>query len=78
MCLLYTRTIAAVCIELTNGNPDADTLQSLRSSLSEKLDTLKLLDDEILESLTEETAIGEEIDRSSQIRVYKQKSIFFR
>ena len=54
---------------------DEGKLFSIEQTLSEKLRTLSTLDDEILETLEEEDAILNEIDKSSEIRVQIQETI---
>ena len=71
-----TKTIGEVNTELELEEPDEENLQSLQKSLSEKIETLSILDDEILETLEQETEINNEIDKSSKIRRDIQKTIF--
>ena len=61
---------------MRGDEPDELILHSLQSTLVEKMERLKVLDDEILEGLTEEAEILAEIDRASEIRLGMQKGIF--
>ena len=51
-------------------------LESVKKTLEEKISLLQRLDDEILEGLKEEQEICNEIERSSDIRVNIQETIF--
>ena len=51
-------------------------LESVKRTLEEKIPLLQRLDDEILEGLKEEQEICNEIERSSDIRLNIQETIF--
>ena len=51
-------------------------LESVKKTLEEKISLLQRLDDEILEGLKEEQEICNEIERSSDIRLNIQETIF--
>ena len=51
-------------------------LESVKRTLEEKISLLQRLDDEILEGLKEEQEICNEIERSSDIRLNIQETIF--
>ena len=51
-------------------------LESVKKTLEEKIPLLQRLDDEILEGLKEEQEICNEIERSSDIRLNIQETIF--
>ena len=70
-----TKTIGEVVTALAAETPDEDQVRVLQKTLLEKLETLNLLDGEILDTLTEEDAINAEIDKSSYVRQQIQKSL---
>ena len=70
-----TKMIKEVQTLLAADDIDEGKLFSIEQTLSEKLRTLSTLDDEILETLEEEDAILNEIDKSSEIRVQIQESV---
>ena len=58
-----TRILSRIDVALGNAMPESDQLSQLRLSLSKKLETLKLLDSEIIE-LTEDDDLVDEIDQA--------------
>ena len=70
-----TKMIKEVQTLLAADDIDEGKLFSIEQTLSEKLRTLSTLDDEILDTLEEEDAILNEIDKSSEIRVQIQESV---
>ena len=71
-----TKTKTDVQKELRGDEPDELLLRSLQTTLTEKMERLKILDEEILETLTEEADILAEIERCSEIRRDMQKCVF--
>ena len=71
-----TKTLNDLAGELQGGYPDETQLLIYKTAISEKMERLKGLDDEILETLTEEADIMAEIDGSSQFRSKMQKGLF--
>ncbi len=53
---------------LATSSPDLAQVSQLKRSLEEKVDTLKLLDAEILNYIDEDSAIAEEIEQSDEFK----------
>ena len=62
-----TRTLGQITSALAETPPNADRLSLLKLTLSEKLETLKGLDAEIIESTPEE-GLEDEIGRSGRVQ----------
>ena len=58
-----TKTLNDLAGELQGGYPDEAQLLIYKTAISEKMERLKGLDDEILETLTEEADIMAEIEQ---------------
>ncbi len=71
-----TKTIADLETQLRDVEPDEDSIRALQTTLSEKMETLRILDDEILGTLEEEGPIANEIEQSGGIRQKIQKSVY--
>ena len=69
-----TRIIKPVGGLLEEGK--VQRLESVKRTLKEKMSLLRRLDDEILEALKEKQEIWNEIERSSDIRLNIQETIF--
>ena len=69
-----TKIINKVRTLVTADEINEEKLFSFQQSLTEKLQTLSVLDDEILETFAEEDIITE-IDRSSEFRTHIQETI---
>ena len=70
-----TKTLKEVETLLATDEPDEATLLSFQSSLTEKMDTLCNLDDEILGTIEQDEQIAAEIENSSNIRQNMQKTL---
>ena len=57
-----TRSVQHAEEELRSARPDVDKLSQLKLTLKEKLDVLKHLDEEILDSMSEADEIAAEIE----------------
>ena len=57
-----TRSVQRAEEELRSARPDVDKLSQLKLTLKEKLDVLKHLDEEILDSMSEADEIAAEIE----------------
>ena len=53
---------------LTADTPDASRLALQKMSLGKKLETLKTLDNEIIDLIEDETALGEEIEQADTFK----------
>ena len=71
-----TKTLNDLEGELQRGYPDETQLLIYKTAIAEKMERLQGLDNEILETLTEEVDITAEIDGSSQFRSKMQKGLF--
>ena len=63
-----TKILHHVDATLTADTPDASRLALHKMSLGEKLETLKTLDNEIIDLIEDETALGEEIEQADAFK----------
>ncbi len=68
------RMIGQVDSELAALSPELTRLSQLRRSLEEKLETLKLLDVEILDLVEDEEALADEIEQADEFKSATQPS----